>query len=594
MRRDPLWISAPRLHCAEGALLSFHSRVHHRIAGAAFGAGLLASLLPSDAWCWETAHGPPDNTGFVDVITKPAQSAIKTIVDIGTIAPGAGPVVAPDGTVYLGNEQGKLMSFKPDGTPGWSRTIAAGQRIVASPAIGSDGTVYVIGVSVARDHRGGKSVDRVDSYLHVFNSTGGYLGQTVFPDHEGGGGTTTSPNIWRFNGTELVIVPAVYRGSSIKVRLLAFSTSGALVLDQLATTVQPRVVGYSDASSACYVPVAAHFCALMEGVSFPATDGASGRNITVPAFPGVGIFTNPQGGTPFILLSDRMQDLVGFVLSGGAFVETFRLHDDDRYMRSAPAILPDMHSIIGVENFDQDTLLGTGTGGVGFSGPNLNKLGPVGGLPLIFATPTRLADGRSVLIGAGGQMIVLTGMTVDKKIALHSKSFASASASRTHLFVSTEDAIQTFDPATMKELSRMMWSEGGRSQPAIGPTGYVYAVAGSTLYVFPPSLKQLPPNRVQPESAPTAVSTSGADTKPYKPPLTMSGNRLFACEELDGDDCGKGDYQTIATAFCKKEGFIGAGQIKVDSKKVKAETLDGRYCSKNKCKVFEQIICANN
>jgi hypothetical protein len=43
-----------------------------------------------------------------------------------------------------------------------------------------------------------------------------------------------------------------------------------------------------------------------------------------------------------------------------------------------------------------------------------------------------------------------------------------------------------------------------------------------------------------------------------------------------------------------QEGFIGSGQIKVDSKKVKAETLDGRYCSRNKCKVFEQIICANN
>jgi hypothetical protein len=558
----------------------------------------LASLAywPSAAWSWETAHGPPDNTGFVDVVTKPVEYAIKTIGDIGSIAPGAGPVVAPDGTVYIANEQGKLMSFKPDGTPGWSRTIAAGQRIVASPAIGSDGTVYVIGVSVSRDHRGGKSVDRVDSYLHLFNSTGGYLGQTVFPDHKGGGGTTASPNIWRFNGTELVIVPAVYRGGFINVRLLAFSTSGALVLDQLATTVEPRIVGYSDASSACYVPVAAPFCALMEGVGFPASDGATGRNITVPAFPGVGIFTNPQGGTPFILLSDRIQDLVGFVLSGGAFVETFRLHEDYRYMRSAPAILPDKHSIIGVEDFDQDTLLGTGTGGVGFSGPNLNKLGPVGGLPLIFATPTRLADGRTVLIGAGGQMIVLNGMAVDKKIALHSASFASASASRTHLFVSTEDAIQTFDPASMKELSRMLWSEGGRSQPAIGPTGYVYAVAGSTLYVFPPSLRQLPPTRVLPQPGATVVSTDTAtqDSKPYKPPMTASGNRLFACEELDGDNCGKGDYDTIATAFCKKEGFIGAGHIEVDSKKVKAETLDGQFCSKKKCKVFDQIICANN
>ena len=576
-----------------------HSRVHRRIASAAFGTGMLALLAhwPSAAWSWETAHGPPDNTGFVDVVTKPADYATKTVGDIGTFAPGAGPVVAPDGTVYLANEQGKLMSFKPDGTPGWSRTIAAGQRIVASPAIGSDGSVYVIGVSVSRDHRGGKSVDRVDSYLHVFNSTGGYFGSTPFPDHNGGGGTTASPNIWRFNGTELIIVPAVYRGSNIHVHLLAFSTAGAVVLDQLATTIEPRVVAYTDASAACYVPVVAPFCALMDAAGFPASDGTEpGRKIKVPPFPGVGVFTNPLGGTPFILLSDRYQDLIGFTLSGGAFLEAFRLHDEHRYMRSAPAILPDKHAIIGVEDFDQDTMLGTGTGGVGFSGPNLNKLGPVGGLPPIFATPTRLADGRTVVIGAGGQMVVLNGAAVDKKITLHSASFASASASRTHLFVSTNDAIQTFDPVSLTELSRMLWSEGGQSQPAISPLGYVYAVAGNALYVFPPSLKQLPPNRVLPQPGATVVSTDTAtqDSKPYKPPLTMSGNRLFACEELDGDDCGKGDYNTIATAFCKKEGFIGAGQIKVDSKKVKAETLDGRYCSKNKCKVFEQIICANN
>ncbi|HKE97259.1 MAG TPA: hypothetical protein VKB34_23310, partial [Povalibacter sp.] len=108
---------------------------------------LAATTLPAGAW--QTAHGPADNTGFVDVVTKPAEYAAKTIDSIGTIAPGAGPVVAPDGTVYLANRDGKLMSFKPDGTPGWSRTIAAGQHIVASPAIGSDGTIYVLSVSVS-------------------------------------------------------------------------------------------------------------------------------------------------------------------------------------------------------------------------------------------------------------------------------------------------------------------------------------------------------------------------------------------------------------------------------------------------------------
>jgi hypothetical protein len=60
------------------------------------------------------------------------------------------------------------------------------------------------------------------------------------------------------------------------------------------------------------------------------------------------------------------------------------------------------------------------------------------------------------------------------------------------------------------------------------------------------------------------------------------------------DNTGFGDYHTIADAFLKKVGFIGSGHIKVDSKKGKAETLDGRLRSKNKCKEFEQMICANN
>lgn len=553
-----------------------------RVLRAVLRAGLVAALLGwSPAWAWQTAHGPTDNTGFVDVVTKPADAALQSIINIGTIAPGAGPVVAPDGTVYLGNEQGQLMSFKPDGTPGWRRDITAGQRIVASPAIGSDGSIYVIGVSVSRDHRGGNTVDRTDAWLHVFNSTGAYLGSTPFPEHDGAGGTTASPNIWRFNGQELVIVPAVY-GSD--VRLLAFSTGfgSQVVMDQHAITIVPEIFGG---------PVYPW--------QFPASDGKIPRSEQQPKpFQPVGIFNNPLGGTPFILLSDTNHVLAGFTLSGGQFLEAFRLQDDNRMMRSAPAILPDKHAIIGMEDVDRDATFGprgAGTGGVLFSGPNLNKLAGVTGLKAVTATPTRLADGRTAVI-AGGQLVVLDGRNVVTKLPLGSSSSTSAAASRTHLFVATSDAMLTFDPVSLTQVASMPWSGGGRSLPVIGPTGFLYAVADDALFVFPPA-RMLPPNRVQPVTGTTVVSTDpGAtqDSKPYKPPLLPSGNRLFACEELDGDDCGKGDYNTIATAFCKKEGFIGAGQIKVDSKKVKAETLDGRYCSKKKCKVFEQIVCANN
>jgi hypothetical protein len=73
--------------------------------------------------------------------------------------------------------------------------------------------------------------------------------------------------------------------------------------------------------------------------------------------------------------------------------------------------------------------------------------------------------------------------------------------------------------------------------------------------------------------------------------MTINGNRLFACEELDQDDCGKGDHKDISLAWCQKQGYAKATGYDVDSRKVKAETLDGHFCSKNKCKVFDSIGC---
>ncbi|MBX7201172.1 MAG: hypothetical protein K1X51_17530 [Rhodospirillaceae bacterium] len=76
-----------------------------------------------------------------------------------------------------------------------------------------------------------------------------------------------------------------------------------------------------------------------------------------------------------------------------------------------------------------------------------------------------------------------------------------------------------------------------------------------------------------------------------KPPLSKNGYRLFACLELDGEDCGKEDHREIANQYCAKEGYSEA-TYKVESRKVKAETLEGgEYCSTKKCKVFQSITC---
>jgi hypothetical protein len=75
--------------------------------------------------------------------------------------------------------------------------------------------------------------------------------------------------------------------------------------------------------------------------------------------------------------------------------------------------------------------------------------------------------------------------------------------------------------------------------------------------------------------------------------MTIGGNRLFACQNLEEDDCGKGDARDIAKAFREKQGFATVGDLDVDTRKGKAETLDGRFCARNKCKVFSKIVCTN-
>jgi len=51
------------------------------------------------------------------------------------------PAIGPDGTVYVGSDDGYLYAINPDGTEKWS--FETGDSVTSSPAIGADGTVYV-------------------------------------------------------------------------------------------------------------------------------------------------------------------------------------------------------------------------------------------------------------------------------------------------------------------------------------------------------------------------------------------------------------------------------------------------------------------
>ena len=557
--------------------------------------------IGSSALAWERPHSDGNNSGFADVKTKPAGAGSVSVPNIGTFAAAAGPVVARDGTVYLGNQEGEVIALHADGKPYWRRSITPGQSIVASPVIGADGMVYVIGIDTYTDNDVTPPVQRTNSTLHRFTASGGWLGGTPFPEHVGRGAAGAAPNIWNYQGTEVILEPVVYNhnlGGGYDTRLIAFSTSGAVIADTIVATFISTATGgmgwTTDNKYGCLVPP--NFVCFL-GIAGGEFGSSTGRVIPPP--PSVAVFTFAGGGTPFIVVSDHWKDVVGYTLSlqslsGIEFIETFRVHDDNHYMRSSPVVLPDGHTIIGVEGIKRDDDGGEHPwqGGVIFAGPNMNRLPPNTDPGTTYATPTRLADGRLVLIGGDGTaMSVLQGNQIDVSTRLPGRSIVSAAASRNHFFISAADAFLTYDANTLSEVGRVDWVGGGLNPPAIGPKGYVYAIASNILFVFPAPNSRLTDAGLVPP--PQAEITALPAAQAYSPPMTTNGNRLFACLELDGDDCGKGDYTQVSLGWCQKQGFAKVTGYDVDSRKVKAETLDGHFCSKNKCKVFDSIGCAN-
>jgi hypothetical protein len=499
-------------------------------------------------------------------------------------------VIAPDGTVYVGTIEGKLIALHADGSPFWSRDVSPRHSIVTSPAIASDGSIFVIGAKKVRKHGADVPEDMtVVATLHRFNNTGALLSQIAIPQHnEFGPAAYGSPNIWRSGSAEAIMVPAYHSHPiGLTTRLTAFSLTGQVLDDKVVGSTAPDTIHGSSPDYSCLIPVYGWGKCFKEAFEYNPPRSAFFL-VDIPPVPNVGIFTFAGGGAPFILVSDHYRDLVGYTFSGQRFTETFRVHENDFFMRTPPMILPDGHTLVGQEKPVAD-------GRIIFAGPNGNKIAPVALDLTVQAAPTRMADGRVALVNGHGKVVILKNGKQSSSMDGAGRSIASAAASRTHLFVSGEDGFVTFDANSLAQVSRFDWVGGGMNPPVIGPKGHVYAIASNILFVFPPKFG-VGTTVHQPQSGLTVVTNpdpaaANPQEKTYEPPMTTGGNRLFACEQLDQDDCGKGDHKDISLAWCQKQNYPKVIDYDVDSQKVKAETLDGRFCSKNKCKVFDSIAC---
>ena len=53
----------------------------------------------------------------------------------------------------------------------------------------------------------------------------------------------------------------------------------------------------------------------------------------------------------------------------------------------------------------------------------------------------------------------------------------------------------------------------------------------------------------------------------------------------------KSTNKAVALAFCQQQGFAEATKVDTETRNGKAARLDGQFCTKSKCKVFDEIVC---
>ena len=552
-------------------------------------------LMTANAAAWERPHSDGPNGGFADVDTLAAERPV-TVSGLGTFAPGTGPAIAADGTVYLGTMEGQVIALAADGTRTWAQSIDPGFSIVAPPVVDSTGAVYVVGTRHVRNELTNPPLNHWDSTIYRFSAQGVLNWQNALPGGFDGPNVSAAPNIWRIPGEpDVVMVLADYHNrvtGGYETRLFAVTNAGAIIGNVNIKSVVYQAYGGSDISLWCLIPPIGLGCIFGSDFSpsgaTPNYDPATllPQDIVAPR-PGPAIFTYPgSAGTPFILVSNQFEDLVGYTFARHQFNEVFRVHDESRIFLSPPMVLPDGHTVIATSGDHQ--------GEIRFFGPNMNAWQPIKG-PITYAAATQMADGRLAIVERTRQMSILNGNHRERTVELPGESIVSAAASRNHLFVSTAGSFITYDPSTWLKLAEISWVGGGTFTPAIGPYGHVYGMASNVLFVFPPprpvTAGPLVADPATPGVADPGPVTNLPASQRFGGPVTPAGQRLFACQELDGDNCGKSTSKAIALAFCQQKGFTGVGKVDTETRKGQAARLDGQLCSKNKCKVFDEIEC---
>jgi hypothetical protein len=335
------------------------------------------------------------------------------------------------------------------------------------------------------------------------------------PGSDRTGRAPAAPNIWRSGATEVIIVPALYDApDGQQVRLAAFASNGALLFDQFVTRWD---YGGLTAGDDCW------YCP--DFTKRPDPPVLQAMAALGPLRPAVAMFA--RSGDPEVVVADNYQNVVGFAFfPATGFRETFRKHltnDSRGILMSAPVVLRDGHSVLSAwtESEKQTWLL--------FAGPHPVDWSEIVLPDLTKASPTLTTDGRILTLAHSGVTATQTYPRAEIALTMPtdlSGRLAPAAASRTYVYISTGAFLVTLDARTLQIVASYDWEEGGISSPAIGADGRVYAIAGETLFAFPPPPRcprRVCPGDITAGGGPVFHSQQGTSAQAAKTSALSSG-----------------------------------------------------------------------
>lgn len=430
---------------------------------------------------WEARHGARDNTGYARINTAPIRRTPLTIPNLGRFADGVAPVTASNGQVFICNDGGRLYAFEANGTPLWHRDLGHGFVATTSPVVGTPVqghfTIYVLGTRAMDDHTVSPVVTRAQARLFAFTETGTPRWEQDLPFDDVREFRPAPPSLLqRFVAPEwldsviltLAFVSNPYPG--LHTRIIAVSSGGAIeAVKDVSSYVSP-IEG-----DVWWVP----------GFSFPLdTHPVWDTPVVLPA-PGAAV--EASGWTPRIWVTDGIKYLFHYDFDGHAFTEQKRIELPGQ---SSPVML-DPH-----ENIAEFQRIAFYSAGSELRSSNVST-GPLGGTRVIAeGQATKLCPtylGNHVLMFTrssddtrfpSGLVVVANGAVVSET-TLPSQTMVPAAASQNHIFVSTKNVFLQYD-RYMQKVGEVPWVNGGRIGPAIGPDGWVYAMASNILFIFPP------------------------------------------------------------------------------------------------------------